>query len=112
MLIGAIALAIVAGGSASAAKPQTLKITINAMAFAAAPAAIKVGDTIEWINQDIVDHTSTDKKKPPLWNVSIAPGKSARVVMKTAGTFDYYCRYHPNMIGRVIVGGPGKKSTQ
>jgi plastocyanin len=111
MLIGAIAFAIVAGGSAAAAKPQTLKITISGMAFSAAPASINVGDTIEWINQDIVDHTSTEKAKQ-LWNVSIPPGKSARVVMKTAGTFDFYCRYHPNMIGRVIVGVPGKKTTK
>lgn len=30
-------------------------------------------------------------------------------VMKKAGTFDYYCRYHPNMIGRLVVTGPVKK---
>ena len=44
-----------------------------------------------------------DKAAAALWNVSIAPGKSAKVVMKKAGTYDYFCRYHPNMTGRVIV---------
>jgi plastocyanin len=23
--------------------------------------------------------------------------------MKSAGSFDYYCRFHPNMTGRIVV---------
>jgi plastocyanin len=68
---------------------------------------VKVGDAVEWVNGDIVDHTATEKSG--LWNVSMAPGKSAKVVMKKAGTFDYYCRYHPNMIARLVVSGGAKK---
>ncbi len=26
-----------------------------------------------------------------------------RVTMKKTGVFDYYCRFHPNMVGRVSV---------
>jgi plastocyanin len=33
----------------------------------------------------------------------VLPGKNGRMVMKAAGTFDYICRYHPNMTGEVIV---------
>ena len=80
---------------------QTVQITIGAMAFSTPTSPMKVGDTVEWVNSDIVDHTATDKGG--LWNVSMAPGKSAKVVMKKAGTFDYYCRYHPNMIARLVV---------
>jgi plastocyanin len=110
VLIAVIALAVMSSGAASAV-PPTIKITIAGMAFSAPEVTVRVGDTIEWINKDVVDHTSTEKKAS-LWNVSIAPGKSEKVVMKKAGTFDYYCRYHPNMVARVIVSGRTTKSAR
>ena len=106
MLLCAIGLAAGAG-AASAAAPPAVVIAIGAMSFSTPKAPIRVGDTVEWVNNDIVDHTATDKSG--LWNVSMAPGQSARVVMKKAGTFDYFCRYHPNMIARLVVAGPAKK---
>ena len=98
----ALVLALAGAESASARAPKKVQITIGAMAISAPPGPIRTGDTVEWLNKDIVDHTSTEKKTM-LWNVSIAPGKSAKVVMKKAGTFDYYCRYHPNMVARIVV---------
>jgi plastocyanin len=103
----AFAMAIVSAGSASAVAPVTVRIAIGPMAFSAAPGPIRVGDTVEWVNNDVVDHTATEKKAG--WDVSMAPGKRARVVMKKAGTFDYYCRYHPNMIGRLVVSASIKR---
>ena len=102
-----LVLAIVPARSASAVAPATVRIAIGPMAFPAAPAPIRVGDTVEWVNNDVVDHTATEKNSG--WDVSMAPGKRGRVVMKKAGTFDYYCRYHPNMIGRLVVAAAGKK---
>jgi plastocyanin len=32
-----------------------------------------------------------------------ANGK-ARTVVKAAGAVDYYCKFHPNMAGKVVVG--------
>ena len=77
------------------------QIVIAKVAFEDAPAKIKVGDTIEWINQDIVDHTATERNK--LWDVTIAAGKKARVVMKKAGQFEYFCKLHPNMVSTVRI---------
>jgi plastocyanin len=108
ILLGALALTAVDAGSASAVAPATVKIAIGAMTFSAPKSSVKVGDTIEWVNGDIVDHTATEKVSG-VWNVSMAPGKSARVVMKKAGTFDYYCRYHPNMVARLVVTAGKKK---
>ena len=39
----------------------------------------------------------------------MAPGKSAKVVMKKPGSYTYYCRYHPNMVASVTVMPVGKK---
>lgn len=107
-LLGVIAYAMVSGATASAVAPATKQITIAGMSYSAPQISVKTGETVEWINKDVVDHTATEKKAS-LWNVSIAPGKSLKVVMKTPGTFDYYCRYHPNMVARVVVTAPGKK---
>ena len=81
----------------------TIEVTIEGITFGSIDRPIKVGDTIEWINKDPVDHTATDKAGA--WDVVIPAGKRARVVLRDAGTFEYYCRFHPNMTARIVVTG-------
>jgi plastocyanin len=88
----------------AAPKPAVVKITIHDMAFGPSRAAAHVGDTVEWTNLDVVDHTATAAKGA--WDVTIPAGKTARVVIKAAGTFDYYCRFHPTMRATVLVKRP------
>jgi plastocyanin len=38
------------------------------------------------------------------WDVMIAPKKTARFVLTKAGDVEYFCRFHPNMKGRIAVG--------
>ena len=106
-LVGVIALAMMPGAPASAV-PAAKQVTIGGMAMTPQQLTVQAGDTVEWLNKDVVGHTTTEKKSS-VWNVSIAPGKSAKVVMKKAGSYDYYCRYHPNMVARLIVTGSRKK---
>lgn len=84
-------------------KPKVHTVVIDKAAFSDTPAGVKIsaGDIVEWVNLDIFDHTTTSKAGG--WDVVIPAGKKARVTMKTAGTFDYFCKYHPNMTGRVAV---------
>lgn len=100
--VAAFAIAIVVPGPASAVtasphKSKPFSIAIGGLAYSTPRATVHVGDTVEWVNKDIVDHNVTEKQKA-MWNVSIAPGKSARVVMKKPGSYVYYCRFHPNMV--------------
>ena len=83
------------------APPKVHQITIDKVAFEDAPTGIKVGDTIEWFNKDIVDHTSTAKNGA--WDVTIPKQKKVRVVLTKAGIVDYYCRFHPNMTGQIVI---------
>ena len=99
-----LAAVLVAGSLVSVsatAAPKVHQITIDRVAFEDAPAGIKVGDTIEWFNKDIVDHTATAKNKA--WDVTIPTQKKVRVVLKTAGIVDYYCRFHPNMTSQIVI---------
>jgi plastocyanin len=82
------------------APAATIQVTIDQIAFGPVEIQAKVGDTIEWINKDIVAHTATVRGD---WDVMVLPNKSARLVVKKAGTFDYFCRFHPNMKGRMTV---------
>ena len=81
--------------------PKVVQITIDKATFGEAPAGVALGDTIEWVNTDIFDHTATARAGG--WDVVIPAGKKARVVMKKAGTFEYYCKFHPNMVATLTV---------
>ena len=91
----------VLGLLSASAQAATIQITIDKLVFAPAEVKAKVGDTIEWVNKDALAHTATGTHGE--WNVAIAPNKSARLVLRKAGAFDYYCTYHPNMKGRLVV---------
>src|SRR4051794_29854296 len=83
------------------ARSATVQIVIEKLVFSPAEASAKVGDTIEWVNKDILAHSATAKTAG--WDVLIPPGKTARLQVKAAGRVDYFCKLHPNMKGRVTV---------
>jgi plastocyanin len=87
-----IALALGAPVSAHAA---TIQITMENLVISPAEATAKVGDTIEWINKDIFAHSATARDGD--FDVAMPPKKTVTLVLKKAGTFEYYCRFHPNM---------------
>ncbi len=91
----------IAASVASASAAETIKVTIKGMKFTPAEITAHVGDTIEWTNQDPMNHTSTGTNKE--WDVTIGPGKTGTVVVDKAGTVAYFCRFHPNMKGKVTV---------
>jgi plastocyanin len=99
-LLAAFLLLLSGRGSASA-HGTTIRVVIQNLEFSPAEVTAKVGDTIEWVNKDVLLHTATDKGGA--WDVSIDPGKTGRLVLDTAGTFEYDCKYHPNMKGKIVV---------
>ena len=97
-----IALSIALGGALNSQpmRAESVQVTISNLQYSPAEIKAKVGDTIVWMNKDFVDHTATVRGG---WDVAIEADKSARLVLKKPGTFDYYCRVHPNMTGKIIV---------
>src|SRR5687768_12078519 len=97
-----LALLVAPVGLASvSAHAATIQIVMDKMVFAPVETKAKVGDTIEWINKDVVAHTATATGGD--WNVNIAGKKTEKQVLQKAGSFDYYCKWHPNMKGRLVV---------
>ncbi|TKT70125.1 amicyanin [Afipia massiliensis] len=82
------------------AHAETFQVTVDKLDFLPADIKAKVGDTIEWVNKDVFAHTATVRGD---WDVMIPPKKTGSFVLKTPGDVEYYCRFHPNMKGRISV---------
>jgi plastocyanin len=95
-----IVAALILGASVSA-RAATIQITMENMVIAPAEMTAKVGDTIEWVNKDILAHTATARNGD--WDVMMPPKKTVSLVLKKAGAIDYYCRFHPNMKAKLTV---------
>jgi len=66
---------------------------------------VSVGDTIEWVNEDLVPHTATAiRDGRTLFDSGVFPAKASwRYVASEAGSFPYVCLLHPTMKGKLIV---------
>ena len=95
-----IVTALMLGASVSA-HAATIQITMENLVISPAETSAKVGDTIELINKDVFAHTATARKGD--FDVTMPPNKTMTLVLKKAGTVDYYCRFHPNMKATLVV---------
>jgi len=66
-----LAAAVLSGLISVSAQAATVRVTIDKLIFVPAEVTAKVGDTVEWINKDILAHTATATNGD--WNVAIAP---------------------------------------
>jgi plastocyanin len=89
-----IVAALTLAGSVPA-HAATIQITMENLVIAPAETSAKVGDIVEWVNKDIFAHTATARDGD--FDVTMPPKTTMTLVLKKAGTVDYYCRFHPNM---------------
>ncbi|MDK1385439.1 cupredoxin family copper-binding protein [Sinorhizobium sp. 8-89] len=95
-----LALFLGAAAIAVPAQAETIQVTIDRLVYAPAEIQAKVGDEIEWINKDALVHTATVQGGA---EVLLPAKKSGRLPLQAPGSFDYICRYHPNMKGHITV---------
>lgn len=74
------------------------------------PITIEKGQSITWYNGDSISHTVTsgaDNKINDSGKLfdsgAIIPNQSYSITFDNTGNFDYYCIYHPSMVGEIIV---------
>jgi plastocyanin len=62
-------------------------------------ATVAVGDTIEWVNRDAVQHTATSNVEPAggasFDSGSMLQGTTFRFAPAVPGTWEYFCEVHP-----------------
>ena len=84
-----------------AASGNVIVVKITDLVFSPAEVSAKIGDTIEWLNDDFLDHTATADNES--FDLAIPVGRSARLELKRPGVIPYFCRLHPNMTGAIRV---------
>jgi plastocyanin len=82
--------------------PRTYVVEIKGFAFSPARITIKLGDTVQWKNDDLAPHTATADGGG--WSTeTLKNEETGQYVPKTAGSFAYHCKFHPAMTAVVIV---------
>lgn len=98
----AVALAFVAACAGVEDPPRRHEVEIRDFAYGSPAAPVRAGDTIVWINRDLVPHTATAADRT--WDTgSVGAGENRSVVVASKGTHDVLCVFHPGMKGALEV---------
>lgn len=81
--------------------PGSDTVIINLMKFTPAKIQVEIGDTITWINKDMVDHNVKDTINNLFYSDTLKTGKSYRWIV--SGGANYICTIHPTMNGEIAV---------
>src|SRR3954468_1219166 len=90
--------AAVALSPGALAPGKSHQVAIEGMKFVPERVEVAVGDSITWVNHDVVPHTVTNVAKKVESGTIAANGKWTYVV-RGKGDVDYVCRFHPGMRG-------------
>jgi len=86
-----------------AAAADAVLVEISDFAFGPETVTIPVGGSVTWTNLDTAPHTATAQDRDMLQTGTLGQGESVTVTFDEAGTYEYFCEFHPNMSGTVIV---------
>ena len=81
---------------------KTHTVIMEGMVFRPAEITLAAGDTIVWVNKDMVPHTATSSAAG-FDSKIVEASKSWRYTFARAGDFEYVCSYHPAMTATVRV---------
>jgi LPXTG-motif cell wall-anchored protein len=105
LTVVALAALALAGRTAHAAPSQqaTAMVMIQGFKFDPAALTVAVGTTVTWVNHDQVPHTASSVTEGKFDTGTIDAGASKAVTLNEAGTFEYFCKIHPNMKATLTV---------
>ena len=101
ILLGPVVGAMLAFGPV-AAQDATNVVTIDNFTFTPPELTVAVGTTVKWVNHDDIPHLVVNKDKA-FRSKALDTDDSFSYTFASAGTFDYFCALHPQMVGKVIV---------
>jgi len=82
-------------------KPNVYSISISGMKFHPEKIEVHKGDTVIWINHDIVAHCVTEIPDKKWTSSEIPPDGSWKMAVTQSS--DYYCSIHPVMKGKIVM---------
>lgn len=102
-LSGSTSATPVADHSAHSASADSVQVEISNLTYSPASITISAGQSVTWTNNDTVPHTVTAKDRDALQSGTIQPGDTFTQTFDTPGTYEYFCEFHSNMSGVVVV---------
>ena len=84
------------------ASAETHVVTIKDFTYSPQTLEARVGDTVTFVNKDSAPHTATSKDKS-FDSGKLEQGDEFTLKLTKAGTLEYLCTYHPNMVGKIVV---------
>jgi plastocyanin len=96
-----VIVALVVAAAAVPAHARTVRILMENLVLRPAETRAKVGDTVEWINDDMVAHTATARNGD--FDMIVPSKSTVSFALLKAGTIEYYSRFHPIMKGRLRI---------
>ncbi len=104
-LSGDAAAATTESESSTDAVAATDATTVDIKDLAYNPATIEIpaGTSITWTNSDAVPHTVTAQDRALLQSGTLDAGATYSQTFDTPGTIDYFCEFHANMKGSIVV---------
>ena len=100
ILLGPVIGAMLAFGAVAAQDANV--VTIDNFTFAPKELTVAVGKTVKFVNHDDIPHTVVDKKFS-FRSKALDTDDSYSYTFATAGSFDFFCSLHPQMVGKIIV---------
>jgi len=84
--------------------PSSEQASVNISGFAFVPQTLRVatGTKVTWTNNDSVNHTITSNDNL-FESGTISKGATFSFTFTQSGTFEYHCKIHPSMTGKIIV---------
>jgi plastocyanin len=81
--------------------PRIYDVTMRSVSFAPKELVVAVGDTVQWVNADIVRHNAV---RPGLFDTGeLRPGSKYTWVPSDTGEVMYRCTIHQRMRAKVTV---------
>jgi amicyanin len=91
--------------SSSAPTPSpAVHATIRNFTFVPGTIHVKVGQTVEWVNEDAAPHNVSYVSGPKFRSsTTLTTGASFSLTLTRPGTIQYFCSIHPWMMGTIVV---------
>lgn len=107
-IMAVLLLSAVSTSCGSDAVPQRHVVELSGFRFSPETVRAAVGDTVVWVNSDVVPHTTTARAAQ--WDSGVLPSAGTwQLVLNEPGEMAYECTLHPSMTGTIVAGRTGRR---
>ncbi|MDP9357076.1 MAG: cupredoxin domain-containing protein [Chloroflexota bacterium] len=92
-----------ASPAASMAGGETVTVDIGDNFYEPAMVTVPVGGSVTWTNGGAEPHTATARDRDVLQSGTLKQDERYTETFEAAGTYEYFCEFHPNMKGTLVV---------